>query len=124
MRNDRTFSWSNFTTNDGSIQASHSAWNGGLSRDLSTPGFEEIGWKKNNGDTANGKEYQQFVHRSICLISCEFGSSRHGQRRSADRADFEKVGNSVIGRIGDPSVRKRTGISLTADEPQIRKVIS
>jgi hypothetical protein len=40
------------------------------------------------------------------------------------RADFEKVGNSVISRIGDPSMRKRTGISLTADEPQIRNVIS
>jgi hypothetical protein len=39
-------------------------------------------------------------------------------------ADFEKVGMSVISRIGDPSVPKRTGISLTADEPQIRKVIS
>jgi hypothetical protein len=39
-------------------------------------------------------------------------------------ADFEKAGNSVISRIGDPSVPKRTGTSLTADEPQIRKVIS
>jgi hypothetical protein len=42
----------------------------------------------------------------------------------SERADFENAGMSDISRIGDPSVRKRTGISLTAEEPQIRKVIS
>jgi hypothetical protein len=40
---------------------------------------------------------------------------------TATGADFEKVGNSVISRIGDPSIgdpsmRKRIGISLTSDE--------
>jgi hypothetical protein len=56
------------------------------------------------------------------VISVEFVVNSVHQ--CGNRADFEKVGISVISRIGDPFMRKRTGISLTADEPLIRNVIS